>query len=85
MTLDLSTPEASPVFDLVSFGIRRKRAWDSVYQGRKSIWAMSHMSTVDRALPNSHWDARGLMSIENLWRTKHEQVVVPAQLLLALG
>jgi RNA-directed DNA polymerase len=70
---------------LVKLGIPRKRAWNSVYDGRKSTWALSHTSTVDRALRNSHWDARGLVSIERRWRRMRANIGAPAQLKLALG
>ncbi len=70
---------------LISFGIRRQTAWNSVYKGRKSTWALSHTSTVDRALRNSYWDARGLLSIEQHWLSMQAQVVAPAQLTLVLG
>jgi RNA-directed DNA polymerase len=39
---------------LIQHGIRPASAWRSVYGGRKAFWTMSHMSTVDRALPNSY-------------------------------
>jgi hypothetical protein len=32
---------------LMHLGIRRQSAWRRVYEGRKSLWAMSHMPTVD--------------------------------------
>jgi group II intron reverse transcriptase/maturase len=70
---------------LIRHGIRSKSAWRSVYDGRKSIWAMSHMATVHRALPNSHWDERGLESLERRYRTKVMRMVAPVQLALALG
>jgi len=70
---------------LISLGITRRTAWRSVYEGRKSTWAMSHASPVDRALRNSHWDARGLVSIERSWLAKQEKVVAPVQLSLVLG
>lgn len=70
---------------LVSFGQRPKTVWRSVYGGRKSTWALSHTHAVDQALRNSHWDARGLVSIHARWKAKHEQVVAPAQLALGLG
>jgi group II intron reverse transcriptase/maturase len=50
---------------LISLGIKYQKAWLSIYEGRKSTWALSHTSTVDRALRNSYWDARGLFSIEH--------------------
>lgn len=67
---------------LIAFGIKRKTAWQRVYEGRKSIWALSHTSVVDRALRNSHWDALGLVSLRDRWRAMHEQVDAPAQLTL---
>ena len=70
---------------LIQHGIRPKSAWRSVYDGRKSIWAMSHMPTVDRALPNSHWDERGLESLERRYRVIVARRVAPVQLKLALG
>lgn len=70
---------------LIRHGIRSKSAWRSVYDGRKSIWAMSHMATVHRALPNSHWDERGLESLERRYREKVMRMVAPVQLALALG
>lgn len=68
---------------LIALGIKRALAWRRVYEGRKSIWALSHMSVVDRALRNSHWDARGLVSLGDHWRKKHEHIVAPAQLSLS--
>jgi RNA-directed DNA polymerase len=72
---------------LMRLGINRRSAWRSVYMGHRSIWAMSHMATVDKALRNSHWDERGLLSLKQLWRTKHRAIGAPAQLQLqwALG
>jgi hypothetical protein len=71
--------------NLIKLGISHKAAWSSVYSGRKSWWALSHTSTIDRALRNSHWDARGLVSIEHRWLAMRKQVVAPVQLTLALG
>jgi RNA-directed DNA polymerase len=70
---------------LIQHGIRPTTAWRSVYGGRKSTWAMSHMSTVDRALPNSHWDERGLVPLLRRYRTRTARMVAPVQLALALG
>lgn len=70
---------------LVSLGISRRTAWGSIYAGHKSTWALSHTSTVDRALRNSHWDARGLVSIEHRWLAIRAKIVAPAQLTLELG
>ena len=67
---------------LIALGIKRHAAWRSVYDGRKSIWVLSHANVVDRALPNSHWDARGLFSVRKHWRAMREQVDAPVQLTL---
>jgi hypothetical protein len=48
---------------LIQRGIRAKTAWRQVYEGRKSIWALSHTWAVDRALTNSLWEDRGLKSL----------------------
>lgn len=70
---------------LISLGIRRKAAWQSIYEGRRSMWALSNTSTVNRALRNSYWDARGLVSIEQRCRAMREQIVAPPQLTLGMG
>ena len=67
---------------LIALGISQKRAWQRVYAGRKSIWALSHTSVVDKALRNSHWEARGLVSALSRWKQMNEQRVAPAQLSL---
>lgn len=70
---------------LIQHGIGPSSAWRNVYEGRKSFWAMSHMAPVDRALPNSHWDERGLESLERRYRLIAARRVAPVQLTLALG
>jgi group II intron reverse transcriptase/maturase len=70
---------------LISLGIKRKKAMGSVYGGRRSTWALSHTGSVDRALRNSHWDARGLFSVERRWWEIRANIGAPAQLTLALG
>jgi len=70
---------------LIALGVARRTVTKSLYAGRRSTWAMSHSPAVDRALRNSHWDARGLVSIAGRWCAKREQVVAPAQLTLMLG
>lgn len=68
---------------LIALGIKPMTAYRTVYVGRKSLWALSHTSAVDRALRNSLWDARGLVSVRNRWREMHAQIGAPAQLLLS--
>lgn len=52
---------------LIARGVRAKTAWSRVYEERKSLWAMSHMPVVEKALPNSLWEQRGLKSLEQLY------------------
>jgi group II intron reverse transcriptase/maturase len=68
---------------IIALGVNRKRAWQRIYEGRKSIWALSHTNVVDRALRNSHWEARGLVSVLSRWQQINEQRVAPAQLTLS--
>jgi group II intron reverse transcriptase/maturase len=70
---------------LVALGIGRTGAWRSVYKGRRSCWAMSHMQTVERALKNSHWESLGLISLAARWRANTQPIVAPVQRKLALG
>jgi len=68
---------------LIRMGARATKAWQIVYGGRKSLWALSHCSPVDRALDKAYFAERGLCSLEHQYRDMH-RVVVPAQLSLAL-
>lgn len=70
---------------LIQLGIRPNKAWSSIYEGRKSLWKLSHVSTVDWALRNTYWVARGLVSLRELWRDKHQHISASAQLALPLG
>ncbi len=70
---------------LIQLGIKAKTAWRGIYAGRKSWWALSHTSVVDRALRNSLWDARGLKSLAQQYWLHPKRMVAPksAQLELA--
>ncbi len=70
------------VKQLIGLGIKQKTAWRSIYEGRKSLWALSHTNVVNRALPNSHWDARGLVSALSRFRAMRQPIIAPAQLTL---
>jgi len=70
---------------LISLGVRRSTAWRGVYEGRQSLWALSHSPPVDRALRNAYFAERGLVSLAERWRAKQRHIVVPAQMELALG
>jgi hypothetical protein len=68
---------------LIRMGARASTAWRVVYEGRKSLWALSHCGPVDHALDKRHFAEQGLLSLEHQYRDMH-RVVAPAQLTLAL-
>jgi RNA-directed DNA polymerase len=70
---------------LIRLGVRRRTAWRRVYEGRKSIWALSHDPAIERGLRNAYFAERGLVSLAEQWR--RQQIVAPAQeqLCLELG
>jgi RNA-directed DNA polymerase len=72
---------------LIQRGIKPKTAWRQVYEGRKSIWALSHTWAVDRALTNSLWEERGLKSLTQRYWLHPERTVArrPTQHELAFG
>jgi len=73
----------SMVRHLIQLGVRPKTAWGGVYGGRRSIWALSHTSCVDRGLNNAYFAERGLLSLAQRWRELQARTVnVPTQLAL---
>lgn len=70
---------------LIALGVKPKTAWRRVYEGNKSLWALSAASAVERALRNAYFAERGLVSLEQLWKVDSRRVVVPVQLTLGLG
>jgi RNA-directed DNA polymerase len=70
--------------NLEALGVARHTAWRRVYVGRRSVWALSHDPAVDRGLRNAFFAERGLVSLVDLHRQTHRDIVVPAQPHLAL-
>jgi group II intron reverse transcriptase/maturase len=70
---------------LIRLGVRKATAWRRVYEGRKSLWALSHDPVVERALHNAYFAERGLVSLKGLWQLRSAQIGAPVQLELALG
>jgi group II intron reverse transcriptase/maturase len=68
---------------LVRLGAQASTAWRRVYEGHKSLWALSHCGPVDYALDKRYFAEHGLFSLEHEYREMH-RVVAPAQLTLAL-
>jgi RNA-directed DNA polymerase len=75
------------VRNLIALGIKPRQAWQAVYSGRRSLWALSHVPQVDRALRPRYFTDRGLLSLVELHRAWHEEIVAPTheQLALELG
>jgi RNA-directed DNA polymerase len=70
---------------LIKLGIKRKTAWRSVFDGRQSIWALSHSSAVDRGLRNAYFAKRGFVSLLDRFRKIWATINAPVQQILPLG
>lgn len=70
---------------LIKLRVAPKTAWRKVYEGRKSLWALSHTSAVDRGLRNAYFAERGLVSLQEKWKADARYINVPVQLTLVLG
>jgi group II intron reverse transcriptase/maturase len=64
---------------LIRLGISKPTAWGTVYNGHRSLWTLSHMAAVERALGIEYFRERGLVSIEDLFRDINRKVVASAQ------
>jgi RNA-directed DNA polymerase len=71
------------VRNLIALGVKRKSAWQGVYKGRRSLWALSHIPQVDHALRTRYFTERGLLVLVELHRHAQE-IVAPAQQQLVL-
>jgi RNA-directed DNA polymerase len=70
---------------LTKLGVNKRVAWRTIYKGRKSLWNLSHIPAVDRGLRNAYFAERGLVSLAERWRARHQPMAAPAQLVLTLG
>jgi RNA-directed DNA polymerase len=70
---------------LIRLGVRRKTAWQRIYEGRQSFWALSHNPAVDRGLRNAYFAKRGLVSLLDRFRLIWAAINAPVQLMLPLG
>jgi len=70
---------------LIQLGVAPTLVRRIVYGGRKSAWAMGHNPAIHRGLRNAYFAERGLVSLGNEWTQRHQAIVAPAQLVLALG
>jgi RNA-directed DNA polymerase len=72
------------VRNLIALGVKRRSAWQGVYAGRRSLWALSHIPQVDRALRPAFFADRGLVSLVELHHRWHQEIVAPTHEQLAL-
>lgn len=53
---------------LVALGVNPHAAWNGVYTGHRSTWALSHTPAVDHGLRNAYFAKHGLVSLVRLHR-----------------
>jgi len=70
---------------LISLGAAGRTAWRAVYDGRQSIWALVHTTTVGRTLGRAYFAHWGLVSLEELYRDLRQKLIAPVQLTLGSG
>ena len=58
---------------LARLGVRAQTAWRTVYDGRKSLWALSHTQAVEHALGLAYFQERGLLSLKQLYWEMHRE------------
>ncbi len=72
--------------NLIRMGVRFTTAYRSVYEGRKSLWALSISPAANRGLRNAYFAERGLMSLWGRWlEAARPSIDAPEQLCLPLG
>jgi len=69
---------------LIRLGVKPRTAWRRVYEGRKSLWTLSHDPAVDRGLRNAYFAERGLVSLRERFKDIWAAIGAPVQLALAL-
>lgn len=70
---------------LIKLKVHPKTAFNVVYSGRKSLWALSTSPAVHRGLRNTYFVERGLVSLQEHWRKKLESICTSEQLELFMG
>jgi RNA-directed DNA polymerase len=70
---------------LIRLGASKRAAWGTVYNGHRSLWALSHTPAVARALGVEYFQERGLVSLEDLFRDIKRKLIAQTQLTLLPG
>lgn len=85
ITLSHWKRKATIAHRLIRLGSKPKTVWRRIYEGRKSLWALSHDPVVDYGLRNVYFAERGLESLLERFRKHWTEIAAPAQPLLPLG
>lgn len=75
-------PTTAGSVTMVRLEVKPRTAWRNVYQGRQSLWALSHNPAVDRGLRNAYFAERGLVPLLDRFRPLWADVAAPVQLRL---
>jgi RNA-directed DNA polymerase len=62
---------------LIRLGVSKPTAWGTVYNGHRSLWALSHTPAVERALGIEYFRERGLMCLEEAFLDIKRKVIAP--------
>lgn len=71
--------------NLVKLGVKPQAAWQGVYSGSKSVWALSHTPAVDNGLRVRFFTERGLVRLVELHGCRRRDVIAPAEFQMVLG
>jgi hypothetical protein len=64
---------------LIRLGVSRKVAWRRVYEGHRSLWALSHIPAVERGLRNAYFAERGFVPLRDRFEELWTKSIVPVQ------
>ncbi len=57
--------------ELIRRGGNPWKVWRAIYDRKRSYWALSHVSIVDKTLDVDYWSNQGLRFLKDLWRLKN--------------
>jgi hypothetical protein len=69
---------------LIKLGCPPKKAWRTVYEGRRRLWDLSRRAAVQKSLRNEYFEKRGLFSLEAWRQQRRARELAPVQLNLGL-
>jgi group II intron reverse transcriptase/maturase len=58
---------------LIALGMNPKTVWNRIYEGKKSLWNLSHDYVVDKGLNNARFAKFGLKSLRKMWDEYKQQ------------